>query len=98
MKDFFKNVFATMLGVFLFGVAMTVFGFICIIGIAASTSATKKIEKNSVLVLKLDGSMSERDENNLMDELNGVTSLSFESTMKAIKNAKDNDKLAGIYL
>ena len=98
MKDFFKNVFATMLGVFLFGVAMTVFGFICIIGIAASTSATKKIEKNSVLVLKLDGSMSERDENNLMDELNGVTSLSFESTMKAIKKAKDNDKVAGIYL
>ena len=98
MKDFFKNVFATMLGVFLFGVAMTVFGFICIIGIAASTSATKKIEKNSVLVLKLDGSMSERDENNLMDEFNGVTSLSFESTMKAIKKAKDNDKVAGIYL
>ena len=98
MKNFFKNVFATMLGVFLFGVAMTVFGFICIIGIAASTSATKKIEKNSVLVLKLDGSMSERDENNLMDELNGVTSLSFESTMKAIKKAKDNDKVAGIYL
>ena len=98
MKDFFKNVFATMLGLFLFGIVMSFMGFMCLIGIIASSSSTTKIEDNSVLVLKLDGSMAEQEEENMMNSLQGISSLSFEGTMKAIKKAKDNDKVAGIYL
>ena len=98
MKDFFKNVFATMLGLFLFGIVMSFMGFMCLIGIIASSSSTTKIEDNSVLVLKLDGSMTEQEEENMMNSLQGISSLSFEGTMKAIKKAKDNDKVAGIYL
>ena len=98
MKDFFKNVFATMLGLFLFGIVMSFMGFMCLIGIIASSSSTTKIEDNSVLVLKLDGSMTEQEEENMMNSLQGISSLSFEGTMKAIKKAKDDDKVAGIYL
>ena len=98
MKDFFKNVFATMLGLFLFGIVMSFMGFMCLIGIIASYSSTTKIEDNSVLVLKLDGSMTEQEEENMMNSLQGISSLSFEGTMKAIKKAKDDDKVAGIYL
>lgn len=98
MKDFFKNVFATMLGLFLFGIVMSFMGFMCLIGIIASSSSTIKIEDNSVLVLKLDGSMTEQEEENMMNSLQGISSLSFEGTMKAIKKAKDDDKVAGIYL
>lgn len=98
MKDFFKNVFATMLGLFLFGIIMSFMGFMCLIGIIASSSSTTKIEDNSVLVLKLDGSMTEQEEENMMNSLQGISSLSFEGTMKAIKKAKDDDKVAGIYL
>ncbi|WP_278585925.1 signal peptide peptidase SppA [Segatella oris] len=98
MKDFFKNVFATMLGLFLFGIVMSFMGFMCLIGIIASSSSTTKIEDNSVLVLKLDGSMTEQEEENMMNSLQGISSLSFEGTMKAIKKAKNNDKVAGIYL
>lgn len=98
MKDFFKNVFATMLGLFLFGIVMSFMGFMCLIGIIASSSSTTEIEDNSVLVLKLDGSMTEQEEENMMNSLQGISSLSFEGTMKAIKKAKDNDKVAGIYL
>ena len=98
MKDFFKNVFATMLGLFLFGIVMSFMGLMCLIGIIASSSSTTKIEDNSVLVLKLDGSMTEQEEENMMNSLQGISSLSFEGTMKAIKKAKDNDKVAGIYL
>ena len=98
MKDFFKNVFATMLGLFLFGIVMSFMGFMCLIGIMASSSSTTKIEDNSVLVLKLDGSMTEQEEENMMNSLQGISSLSFEGTMKAIKKAKDDDKVAGIYL
>ena len=98
MKDFFKNVFATMLGLFLFGIVMSFMGFMCLIGIIASSSSTTKIEDNSVLVLKLDGSMTEQEEENMMNSLQGISSLSFEGTMKDIKKAKDDDKVAGIYL
>ena len=98
MKDFFKNVFATMLGLFLFGIVMSFIGLMCLIGIIASSSSTTKIEDNSVLVLKLDGSMTEQEEENMMNSLQGISSLSFEGTMKAIKKAKNDDKVAGIYL
>ena len=98
MKDFFKNVFATMLGLFLFGIVMSFMGLMCLIGIIASSSSTTKIEDNSVLVLKLDGSMTEQEEENMMNSLQGISSLSFEGTMKAIKKAKNDDKVAGIYL
>ena len=98
MKDFFKNVFATMLGLFLFGIVMSFMGFMCLIGIIASSSSTTKIEDNSVLVLKLDGSMTEQEEENMMNSLQGISALSFEGTMKAIKKAKNDDKVAGIYL
>ena len=98
MKDFFKNVFATMLGLFLFGIVMSFMGFMCLIGIIASSSSTTKIEDNSVLVLKLDGNMTEQEEENMLNSLQGISSLSFEGTMKAIKKAKDDDKVAGIYL
>ena len=98
MKDFFKNVFATMLGLFLFGIVMSFMGFMCLIGIIASSSSTTKIEDNSVLVLKLDGSMTEQEEENMMNSLQGISSLSFEGTMKAIRKAKNDDKVAGIYL
>lgn len=98
MKDFFKNVFATMLGLFLFGIVMSFMGFMCLIAIIASSSSTTKIEDNSVLVLKLDGSMTEQEEENMMNSLQGISSLSFEGTMKAIKKAKNDDKVAGIYL
>lgn len=85
MKDFFKNVFATMLGMFLFGIVMSLFGILCIIGIAVSSSTTNDIKDNSVLVIKLDGQMTEQSEENVMNNINGISGLSFENTVKAIR-------------
>ena len=39
MKDFFKNVAATIVGLFAFGLIMTILGFICIIGMVASSNS-----------------------------------------------------------
>ena len=98
MKDFFKNVFATMLGMFLFGIVMSLFGILCIIGIAVSSSTTNDIKDNSVLVIKLDGQMTEQSEENVMNNINGISGLSFENTVKAIREAKDNKNIKGIYI
>ena len=81
-----------MLGLFLFGIVMSFMGFMCLIGIIASSSSTTKIEDNSVLVLKLDGSMTEQEEENMMNSLQGISSLSFEGTMKALRKRKTMTK------
>ena len=98
MKDFFKNVFATMLGIFLFGVVMSFFGILCIIGIGVASTATNDIKDNSVLVLKLDGQMTEQSEDKIMNSINGIQGLSFENTVKAIRKAKDDKNIKGIYI
>ena len=98
MKDFFKNVFATMLGIFLFGVVMSFFGILCIIGIGVASTATNDIKDNSVLVLKLDGQMTEQSEDKIMNNINGISGLSFENTVKAIRKAKDDKNIKGIYI
>lgn len=45
MKDFFKNVAATIVGLFAFGLIMTILGFICIIGMVASSNSKPKTER-----------------------------------------------------
>lgn len=42
MKDFFKNVAATIVGLFAFGLIMTILGFICIIGMVASSKTVNR--------------------------------------------------------
>ncbi|MBO1364348.1 signal peptide peptidase SppA [Prevotella sp. A2931] len=98
MKDFFKHVFATMVGLFLFGFVMTILAFISLVGIIAGSENTNDITDNSVLVLNLDGIMSERTEDNFLNKLNGVDGMSFEAYQRAIRNATDNDKIKGIFI
>jgi protease-4 len=98
MKDFFKYVLATVVGIFLTSIIMFAFGAMSIVGMIASGEATKSIDPNSVLVLKLDGMMSEQSEDNFMDKINGIEGLSFENTMQAIQRAAANDDVAGIYI
>ena len=98
MKDFFKYVLATVVGLVLTSIIMFAFGAMSIVGMIASGEATKSIDHNSVLVLKLDGMMSEQSEDNFMNKINGIEGLSFENTMQAIQRAAANEDVAGIYI
>uniref|UniRef100_A0AB33IQF0 Signal peptide peptidase SppA n=1 Tax=Prevotella sp. GTC17253 TaxID=3236793 RepID=A0AB33IQF0_9BACT len=98
MKDFLKNVFATIVGLFIFGIITLFFCFIGIIGMMTANSSTKSIKPNSVLLLKLDGNMSEYDETTLSDQLYGNTNVSFKTYMEAINEATHNDNISCIYL
>ena len=53
MKDFFKYVLATVVGLIIFGLIMAFFGIMSIVGMVSSGQATTNVSKNSVLVLKL---------------------------------------------
>ena len=55
MKDFFKNVFATFVGVFLFGLVTLLLGLVCIFGMILSSDETAEVKDNSVLVVDLSG-------------------------------------------
>ena len=100
MKDFFKNVFATVLGIILFLVVMGLFGVMSIIGMVAAGEQTKSVKKNSVLVMELNGTLNERAEASLLSELsrNRVQDLGLDDMLAAVKKAQDNDKIKGIYI
>lgn len=100
MKDFFKNVTATIVGLFAFGLIMTILGFICIIGMIASSNSKPTLKDNAVMVLKLQGQIEDRSEDNWLGELTGeqFNNLGMNKILSSIRKAKDEDKVKGIYL
>ena len=100
MKDFIKNVLATMVGMFGFFIVMGVIGMMSIIGMIASGNAAQNVEKNSVFVLNLSGTISERGSENPLSMFTGDNSLNsgLNDILSAIKKAKANDDIKGIYI
>lgn len=100
MKDFFKNVAATIVGLFAFGLIMTILGFICIIGMIASSNSKPTLKDNAVMVLKLQGQIEDRSEDNWLGELTGeqFNNLGMNKILSSIRKAKDEEKVKGIYL
>lgn len=100
MKDFFKNVAATIVGLFAFGLIMTILGFICIIGMIASSNSKPTLKDNAVMVLKLQGQIEDRSEENWLGELTGeqFNNLGMNKILSSIRKAKDEEKVKGIYL
>lgn len=102
MKDFLKYTLATICGIILVGVVGTILFFISIIGIAASSSNSTKVEANSVFVLKLDGTIQERGEGDspltaLMGEVD-MEMMGLDDIVASIKKAKDEEDIKGIYI
>lgn len=100
MKDFIKNVGATIVGIFLFGIIIGIFGVMSLVGMVASGQATKNVKENSVLVLKLQGDLQEQAQDDVLGQLTGNTfnSLGMDAISSAIKKAKANKDIKGIYL
>lgn len=100
MKDFFKNVFATFVGLFLFVLVTLLLGFVCIFGMVLSSESTTEIKNNSVLVINLSGPLNERTEENVITKFVGKTAneTSLEDVFSGIEKAKADKNIKGIYL
>ena len=102
MRQFFKYTLATICGIIILFVVIGIFFMISIAGMVASGSSTVKVEKNSVLVLKMDGVVNERaDDDNPLASLLGEADMSMmglDDLVSAIRKAKDNDDIKGIYI
>ncbi|MDD4529672.1 MAG: signal peptide peptidase SppA [Bacteroidales bacterium] len=105
MKQFFKFMFASCLGVFLSTILLVIIFFV--VGtsiIASSTSATPQINDNSVLVLKLDKPIYDREISDFTallsssSEINSNSSIGLTEFISVIKKAKTDDKIKAIML
>ncbi|MFW0718778.1 signal peptide peptidase SppA [Pedobacter sp. N23S346] len=105
MKDFFKYLFASMLGFFLSLVVIFIIVFVIIVGAISSLNDDKTIsvDNNSVLFLNLDQPVTERTPKNPFgnlpilgsDEKNGI---GLNDLLRSIKRAKTDDNIKCIYL
>lgn len=100
MKDFFKYTAATVVGIIVFTIVCVALSVMSIVGMVASASATQAVEKNSVLVLKLNGSIDEQGTDNTIGKLTGnyIPSTGLNDILSAIKKAKNEENIKGIYI
>ncbi len=100
MKQFFKNVAATIVGIFGFGIIMVILAVITLIGMMCNSSKTPSLKDNSVMVMKLQGQISDQASDDWLGQLTGnqYNNLGMNNILSAIKKAKQEDKVKGIYL
>ncbi len=102
MKDFFKYVCATIVGIILTSVIMTVICIVSMAGMMASENMSQPVKENSILRIKLQGTISEKgeDSNPMALLMNGadMEDIALDVALDALKKAAKNDKVKGIYL
>ena len=102
MRQFFKYTLATICGIIILMLIAGIFLVISIAGAVASGSSTTKVKENSVFVLKMDGMVEERgEEGSPLAELLGQADmevLGLDDILSAIRKARDNDDVKGIYI
>ncbi len=105
MKEFFKFVFASMLGVILSFFVLILLVVFAVVGIVSTAGEETKVavEQNSVMHISLNYPITERTSKNPFEN---IDFLGFESDkniglndiLLSIENAKSDNKVKGIYL
>ena len=100
MKDFIKFTFASLLGVVLAGIVFTILGIVTMVGMVASSDTETTVKENSIFVLDLNGTLSERVQENPLQALMGEVSQNYglDDILASIQKAQDNEDIKGIYL
>ena len=105
MKEFFKFVFASMIGVILSFFVLIVLGIALLIGIASSVGddASVKVDDNSVIHFRLDYPITERSSKNPFENFDlvafeGDKNIGLNDILASIKAAKSDEHIKGIYL
>ena len=100
MKDFIKYTFASLLGVVLAGIVFTILGIVTMVGMVASSDTETTVKENSIFVLDLNGTLSERVQENPMQQLLGedFNAFGLDDILASIKKAKEHENIKGIYL
>ena len=109
MKKFWTTVLGSFVGVWLaltiFSVLSVVMSFAFVGALSSIGSGTKSVEKNSILHINLSGELVEREMgNDYFSDLMGVgmgnekQTVALTTLIDALKAAKDNDNIKGVYI
>jgi protease-4 len=104
MKQFFKFVFASMVGFILASVVVAIVFIIFIVGVIdASSDKSVAVDANSVLQIKLNYPITERTPNNPLSGLSflgidGEKSIGLNDILANIKKGKTDSNIKGIFL
>ena len=102
MKSFFKTTFACVLGVFIAGILLLWLFIGSVISLATfSTTPSYTSKENTILILKLEGELTERAKDDPLNILNSgeyIPKAGLDEILKAIQIAKWDNNITGIYL
>ncbi len=100
MNKFLHNVLASALGTFLVLIVCGVLSLLQLVMFIAALDEQTVVESNSVLVIELTGEMFERADDDVLGELLGTAEaqLGLSDMISAVKKARDNKNIKGIYL
>ena len=100
MRNFLKQVGATVVGIFVFFIIVGALGMMSLVGMVASSGAAKDVADNTVFVVSLNGQLAERSNDNPLSQLTGDagSKIGLDDLLSGIKKAKENDKIKGIYI
>ena len=101
MKEFFKYVLATFVALLCVGAFFFFIGTAMLGSMIASQETTPQLKEGTILRLSLKGTVNERAQENPLAEFLGQEEekpAGLDDMLTAIKVAKTNDKVKGIYL
>ncbi|MDP3916146.1 MAG: signal peptide peptidase SppA [Bacteroidota bacterium] len=103
MKEFFKFMLASILGIMIAGILLLFITIGIISAMVSVSDQPSQIQANSVLFMKFDHQIVDRAKNNPLEGLDfgmfqGVKTVGLNDILDCIRKAKTDDNIKGIYL
>lgn len=101
MKDFLKYTLATIVGILVLSVVVTVIGIGSMASAIASSESETRVRENSVFHLKLQGTVHERCADNPILSIlsqDEQTEVGLDDILSSLTKAAENDKIKGLFL
>ncbi len=104
MKEFFKYVLATIVGIIAVSVIATLLMFVVIGAIVASADKEVKVEPSSMLVIDLNRQVVDRASNDPFEDIElppmfaSAKTIGLNNIFEALEQAVDDDRIKGVYL
>ncbi|MBQ8969538.1 MAG: signal peptide peptidase SppA [Bacteroidaceae bacterium] len=100
MKSFLKYTLASLLALVLFSIVATIVSIVSLAGMMTTGGMTPPVRENTILRINLNGELAEQTEEDPFAAFtNGGEEIpGLQTITQAIRKAKDNEKIKGIYI
>ena len=100
MKDFLKFTLATVTGIIISSVVLFFISILVVFSMVSSSESETQVRKNSVMMLDLNGTLTERSQENPLDFLmkEDYKTYGLDDILSSIRKAKENKDIKGIYI